>query len=352
LRSVLRLALVITVALIAVSLHALVVSKPLVESYPYGGRQFSVFVEESFANGGPGKAPDFFNWMNRAYEKSPYRFPHKKELNLERFLLAERQDLAAIKDASAKTRAILDLSAWLHRLVKKTIPRFSLDRGYEFCNVVRFGERQCFLQSVLIAGLLQRMGVNAGVAMVYKNINGQEINNGHAVTLVKLPNGQDIIVDASDQEPFARHQGLFVRTAGYQYVRCVFAKTSPRISSYVSATKRTGIAAARVRTLDVAFLRSQFYYYRGERVKGGLVCGVKSKKGLARATRYLETSVKLCPENPLAVYMLGRAYLDQSRRGKACDYLARAQRLYVRFGWVPAGPGEYLAAASHCVASR
>ena len=62
---------------------------------------------------------------------------------------------------------------------------------------------------MIIAGLAQDMGVNAGVVMVYKNIEGAPTNNGHAVALFKLAEGKDIIVDASDPIPFVEQKGLF-----------------------------------------------------------------------------------------------------------------------------------------------
>ena len=80
------------------------------------------------------------------------------------------------------------------------------------CRAARSGQRQCFLQSVLIAGLLQRMGISAGVAMVYRNPRGEESNNGHAVTLVKLPDGDDLVADAA--ELFGCHETNHVPHCG------------------------------------------------------------------------------------------------------------------------------------------
>ncbi len=89
------------------------------------------------------------------------------------------------------------------------LPKFSLDRGYEFRHSVDRLERQCFLQSVLIAGLMQRMGMEAGVVMIYRNQKGEASNLGHATVVLKLDNGRDIMVDASDPHPFMRHRGVF-----------------------------------------------------------------------------------------------------------------------------------------------
>jgi len=44
--------------------------------------------------------------------------------------------------------------------------------------------------------------------MVWKNPEGRESNLGHAVAVLRLK-GRDYLVDPSEPEPFARHQGLF-----------------------------------------------------------------------------------------------------------------------------------------------
>ncbi|MCE5197414.1 hypothetical protein LLG39_00380, partial [bacterium] len=233
-------------------------------AYPYHGVQFDKFVDQSFAYSGPSEPKRFYDWMDRAYRETRSRIPGNKSLLLGDFLASRRALLTATKDPAKKSATEIEVSANVHKLIKAMIPRFSLDRGFEFRNVVKYGERQCFLQSVLIAGMLQRMGMNAGVAMVYRNITGQPTNNGHAITLLKLPDGKSIIVDASEPEPFARHQGLFVRTRGYQYVDPVYVKKSDMISFYRASGRIEKINTDRVHGLDLSFLDSQFWFYRGE----------------------------------------------------------------------------------------
>jgi hypothetical protein len=313
------------------------------ERYAYGSVRFSRLVADSFQSDQTADAKEFYNWMSRAYSNSSARFPGKEDMSLDQLLTSKRTYFGEIKDQSVRMRNEMAMSAWLHKLVKNIIPKFSLDRGFEFTSVIKTGERQCFLQSVLIAGMLQKMGIDAGVAMVYKNITGQETNNGHAVTLVKLANGQDIMVDASEPRPFARHQGLFVRTLDYEYVIPAFAKHSHRIPYYRPQSGGAQLAVQRVRTLDYDFIRSQFYYYRGERAIGGILASNPTREGLAASEKQLETSVRLCPKNPLAVYMLGRTYLLESKDGQARRSIHDANALYARFGWVPSGPREYLA---------
>jgi len=60
------------------------------------------------------------------------------------------------------------------------------------------------------------------------------------------------------------------------------------------------------------FIQSQFWYYRGERAPGGLLAE-KSDDGWPRRRTRCAPSVRLCPKNPLAVYMLGRVYYAMER---------------------------------------
>jgi len=311
------------------------------EAYPYTGPDFAAFVQESYQEASSGSADDFFGWFDSAYDQCSRKYPGQESLKLRELLEWKREDLRGISDPEARAKAEMELCAWLHRMVKTVIPKFSLDRGFEFYNVVTRGERQCFLQSVLIAGLLQDMDVYAGVAMVYRNIRGTAINNGHAVTLVKLANGKDLIVDASDPEPFARHQGLFARINGYCYLDPVFEGASPTIVAYRTAVGKQKTEPRRVKTLDRDFLHSQFYYYRGERAPGGLLAGKnKTTEGLQDAASYLRKSVELFPQNPLSVFMLGRVNNSLGNTRQAGDLFAEAYHLYSRFGFVPNAPRD------------
>jgi hypothetical protein len=311
------------------------------ERYPYAGAQFSVFVSDSSREMG-GDDTGFYQWMAKAYRRVSGRGAE----SLDAFLAGERRRIGAARGPARRAEAERELGERLHRLVKKAIPRFSLDRGFEFQNVVRYGERQCFLQAVLIAGLAQRAGMEAGVAMVSRNTRGAATNNGHAVTLAKLADGTDVIIDASDPEPLVRQQGLFARVRGeYRYLAPVFRGGSPLITEYRSVADGKAAPTASVRTLDVPFLRSQFYYYRGERVRGGPILGPPTPAGLAAAARHLEQSVGYCAKNPLAVYQLGRVRKMEGNRTAARRLLESAWRLYSSCGWVPDGPREALALA-------
>ena len=131
------------------------------------------------------------------------------------------------------------------------LPKFSLDRGFEFHHAVGNRERQCFLQSVLMAGLLQRMGAEAGVVMIFKSQLGQTSNLGHAAVVLKLSSGRDVIVDASDPTPFIPHQGVFARVSGYRFLTPVYAMDSPQIVSYRVMSGKFQIAARQLRTFGL-----------------------------------------------------------------------------------------------------
>jgi hypothetical protein len=313
--------------------------------YPYQGEHFRNLLEDSFQAGGKGETKDFYLWMNQAFQSYEARTPGGSRSSLTGWLETEKITLSQLSNKEKKSAAEVALGAELHKMIKTIIPRFSLERGFEFCNVINCGERQCFLQAVLIAGLLQEMGVEAGVVMVYRNIQGATSNNGHAVTLVRLPDGQDLIVDASEPEPFPRQQGLFAKASDYIYLRPIYAGASPRIVAYQTAAGGRRLTCRQAKTLDFAFLRSQFYYYRGERAPGGILSQKQTSAGLKASLLALRTSVALCPSNPLAVYMLGRVYYAQGNLPQARIFLRKAQQLYSRFGWVPPSVKEYRALA-------
>lgn len=249
-----------------------------------------------------------------------------------------RSRLARINDVQARADAERQVCADLHRSIKKRIPKFSLDRGFEFYNTVSQGERQCFLQSVVIASLLQRAGVPAGVAMVFRNEKGASCNNGHAVAVARLADNRDIVVDASDPAPFMTHQGLMVSIpagGGYAYVEPVYDGTH-RITAYRNLRNKRTLPPPQVAMLDVRFLRSQFDCYRGERTPGGLLTPpLATASGLMRSEKWLSKSVAECPQNPLALYMLARVQEHQQKVTEARRSYNAAYSLYSRYGWVP-----------------
>ncbi len=318
-----------TAAILSLSTAAFAVGRTDTASpkYPYGETStFASFVKESFRTAGaddPGAAHSFFTYMGDAIPAS---------------MDAAKPRLNQIKDPKARAEQERVLCTDLHKAIKKQIPKFSLDRGFEFSNTVKLGERQCFLQSVVIASLLQRAGVPAGVAMVSRNDKGAYCNNGHAVAIARLADGNDVIVDASDPIPFMTHQGLMVAvpsTRTYAYVQPIYDAEN-RIVSYKRFGNGKNVAPTSVAMLDVPFLRSQFDYYRGERTPGGLFTPPLAKPaGLAQSEKWLKRSVSECPRNPLAVYMLGKVQERQGEIAAARKSYTNAYALYSQFGWIP-----------------
>lgn len=311
-------------------------------SFPaFGTPAFGPLVQDSREATGAANLPDFGTWWAAAYARTPAaRLPGHPELSWAGAVRLRRGELAAARDPARRARLERDTAAWLHRAVKAVIPKFSLDRGFEFAHAVRLGERQCLLQSVLIAGMLREMGAEAGTAMVWKNERGQESNLGHVVTVLRLTGGGDLLVDASDPTPFMRHGGLLLRVGGgYRFVEPRYDAQS-RITGY--AAGGGALTPAQVQPLDPAYVRSQFDYYRGERVPGGFI-GPSTPAGLSASARYLERALQRQPGNPLAAYVLGHVYRKQARLADARRQYERAFRLYRAAGHVPERVTEALA---------
>lgn len=305
---------------------------PADERYPWESVAFAQFVADSYRVCG-GSPTEFTRWIDAAVRRAGVAE------GLAVWLEREKRRLAAERDPQAQAHQEIELARRLFALVKKIIPRFSFDRGFEFAFASRVGERQCLLQSVLVASFLQRAGVVAGAVMVWRSESGEVSNNGHAVTLLRRTDGRDRIVDVSSHhEPFVRHRGLFLAAAPgeYRFVVPEYVGKTADIRGYRMATgEGTLLPPPRLRLLDTAFLRSQFDYYRGEQTPGGLLSAPPTSAGLHRAAERLAASVRLCPANPLAVYMFGRALARTGDRAGAQRRFEEAWRLYRRFGWVP-----------------
>lgn len=282
-------------------------------AFPLGSPAFQRLVEDSYAQ--VSGAPPFLPWLEEAYRQA---FHEELSVGLRR-------------QAQAPP---LEAARWAFRLVKTLLPRFSLEEGYEFAYAAMRGERQCLLQATLVQGLLESMGFPSGVYMVWKNPEGQESNLGHAVAVLRLGE-KDYLVDPSEPTPFPRHQGLFLLTAqGYRFAEPVYDREGGirayRVGGQVLLPKA-------VRPLPYAFVRSQFYYYRGEQAPGGVLRGPSRPQGLARSEAMLRQAVALDPKNPLAQYLLGLTLRKEGRAAEAKAQLQRAQALYRAYGHLPQG---------------
>ena len=301
------------------------------DRYPYGAAAFTRLVADSDRVAGTGTPQDFYRWMDQA----PLA---RKSHGLLALTAAEKLKIRRLPTPARRAAEERAFSARLHRMVKTVMPNFSLDEGFEFTNAVQKGERQCLLQSVLLAGLLQRAGVDAGIVMVWRNLHGQATNNSHCVTLMHLADGQDVELDASDPIPFVRHQGLLGEQNGLRDIEPVFAGEPPNIVAYKSTGDGRRLSTRQVRPLDYAFVQSQFDYYRGERAPGGLLADQITPAGLRTEANYLHAAIQRDPRNALAVYMLGRVSLKQGKQASARRELSQSLRLYADAGWTPDGP--------------
>ncbi len=290
---------------------------PAALAFPLHSPAFQALVQDSYRE--VQGAPPFLPWLEGAYARA-FGEP------LERALRRERAEGG------------LEAARFAFRLVKRLLPRFSLEEGYEFAYAALKGERQCLLQGVLVQGLLEEAGYPAGVYMVWKNPEGRESNLGHAVAVLRLK-GRDYLVDPSEPEPLARHQGLFLLAEGaYRFAEPLYGPDGG-IQAY-----RVGgrlLPPDRVAPLPYAFVRSQFYYYRGEQAKGGLWDRRKTPEGLARSEAMFRQALALDPKNPLARYALG-LLLAREGRPEGKGYLREAYALYQAYGHVPQGPREAL----------
>lgn len=308
------------------------------QSYAYGSKTFLGFVKDSFREV-RGNSSDFFQAFESSFKGVSGKTPSA-------FVDSVAQKLRTSKSESAKIQAEIELGRDLHRFIKKSIPKFSLDRGFEFYQTTRLGERQCFLQAVLIASLMQRAKVDAGVVMVYSNERGELSNNGHAVTLVRLSAPLCLVVDASERHTFATHRGLFVRWSkgGYKFLRPHYSTGAlPTFAAAGMQSAPVTVALSDIQMLDVLFLKSQFDYYRGERAPNGFLAKKATPAGLATSKRYLLRATQLNSQNPLAVYILGRVEERLGEKSLAAKSYQNAIALYAKFGWTPGGVKESLA---------
>ncbi|MDX1933648.1 MAG: hypothetical protein SFU56_13710 [Capsulimonadales bacterium] len=338
------------------------VARPLLpkERFPYGSEVFTAMIDDSYRLAPDGRTlPEFYGFyrdrVRQAAERT--RIPALATVSLEEYLNREGQRIAGIRSPEERLRAELELSDGVFRIVKKSITRFSLDRGFEFAGVVRTGERQCLLQSVLVAGMLQKAGLPAGVVMVWKGETGEASNLGHCVALMRHCDGTDRILDVSTHNvPDLMHRGLYLcnpQNSGYLFVEPVFDAGTRRIREYLPVKGGRTIPAHQVRPLTVSFLRSQFDFYRGERAPGRLIWKQATPEALERSAQALERAVRTCPQNPLATYYLGRVRARQGQEQAARQRFAAAFRLYEMQGWVPDSATEvYALAKLKAVAAR
>ena len=300
--------------------------------YPFGSVAFDALIRDSEAETASAKRSGFEAWLSAAYARNP-KAQLENFKSLPAALEARTAAYRKLGSVAAKVAFERETGAWLHRMVKAAIPKFSLDRGFEFTNTVALGERQCLLQGVLISSLLQRMGMDAGTVMIWRNLTGATSNLGHVSALLKLSNGSALLVDASEPMPFPRHQGVFgfnKKLEQYQFL-------TPTFGGQDDITGFDRAATADLEALPYNYVRSQFFFYRGERTPGAFVNKPLTAAGMQKGIAYLKRAVQLEPQNPLAQYVLGHLYRSNKQLGAANAQYKLSHALYEKFGFVPSG---------------
>lgn len=323
-------------ALLTLGTPAHAASAPAPADLRYGGTNFGALAAESYKLAG--LDGQFTDWLDAAYQKAGLPLAGGKTLTAG--LDARRAALSAARGAE-KDRLARETATWAHTFIKKVVPKFSLERGYEFASIPKTGERQCLLQSTIIAGLLQRAGLDAGLVMVWKSQSGQESNLGHVTSVLRLPGGSgDLEVDASEPDPTATHSGLLAWVGGgYRFVEAKFGQNN-LITGYGRSDGQGTVKPAALTFLSLNYVRSQFDYYRGERATGGVLgtgTGKATAAGLASSERFLRRALREEPANALAASVLGNVLRKQGKDDEARTQFRAAGRLYAAQGRTPAG---------------
>lgn len=325
----------LTLALLGATLAA-----PVQADLSYGGKNFNALAAESYKLAG--LQGNFTDWLDAAYLKVglPLKSGTAKGQTLGAALDARKAELKAAK-GQAKDALARETAVWAHIFIKKVVPKFSLERGFEFASIAQTGERQCLLQSTIIAALLQRAGLSAGLVMVWNSQSGQESNLGHVTSVLRLPGGAgDLEVDASDPTPTAKHRGVLAwAEGGSRFLKASFGPGDV-ITAYARADGRGTVKPAELSFLSLGYARSQFDYYRGERAIGGLLgtgTGKASAEGLKLSEKWLKAALAEEPNNALAAGVLGNVWRKEGRNTEARAQYLKAAKIYAAQGHTPAG---------------
>lgn len=227
-------------------------------------------------------------------------------------------------------RRELGEAAW--RSIKQSIRRFSLDRGFEFANVLNTGERQCLLQSVLIASFLHATGTSAGLVMVWENPRGQRSFLGHVAVLMPLDADRSILVDASEKVPFVTSGGIFARTGEHlRFLRPVYNAAGEIVEVRARSDRWP---SKRISPLTWGTIRSLFHFYRGERAPDGYAFPPGTPAGLAQSRQWLRRAVETDRTNVLAWHVL--AIVERKLNAGTADATsARSAKLTAAAGGWP-----------------
>lgn len=298
----------------------------------YGDATWTALVRDSYAFVG-GKPEQFERWLQPAWQKTTGK-------TFKEWLAEKRKELKWASDnPKATNRAEIKICGELHAALKKTVTKFDLDRGYEFAWMEQRGERQCLLQSVFIAAALQRMGIPAGIAMVWRSPNGAESTLGHVVAIATLPKNQRLVVDASEPSLNVNPQGMFLPVVSpnhYRFVTVSYQKDGTLAYAEDFET-HARYSPSQLGTLPVSYVKSQFLFYRAERIVGGLLAQPPTADGLAKSERWMRASAAADPRNPLTTYSVGRVLVREGKVAEAAKWGDRAEALFRSYGYMPPG---------------
>ncbi|WP_019011818.1 hypothetical protein [Deinococcus aquatilis] len=303
----------------------------------YGGANLKALAADSYWRAG--LQGDVVAWLDQAYLRADVPLAGGRTLG--QALFQRRAQLQAAPTPAQKDQLARETAAWAHAFIKRVVPKFSLERGFEFASLTSSGERQCLSQSTLIAGLLQRAGLDAGLMMVWTSMTGQVSNLGHVTSLLRLPSGAgDLEVDASEPQPFATHPGLLGWTGrGYAFLKASFASKG-QITAYLPVGQARPLQPPQVQFLSLPYVRSQYSYYRAERAIGGVLgtgTGRATASGLQASEQQLLLALAQEPQNALAASVLGTVWRKQGKTAQARRQYLKAGQLYAAQGYTPAG---------------
>ncbi len=115
-------------------------SRAFTDPYAYGSSCMDLFVLDSYNELGQSNVNEFYEWMEESYrtwrdhEKAAGTFPFKEaeNLDLKGFCAWAKSHLRSMGDVKERQEEERTISKELHHLIKAIIPKFSLQRGYEF----------------------------------------------------------------------------------------------------------------------------------------------------------------------------------------------------------------------------
>jgi len=162
-------------------------------------------------------------------------------------LARHRTQLAGFSDLKETVALQLASAAWLHRMVQRVVshprpkPKSAFDPPGLWACISPW--------SVLLTGLLQELGLDAGIALEVR---------GRAVTILRLASGHDVLLDAANPTPFSQPGALLIWDSlaqDYRWVEVGY-EADGSITSYTRQGDAWLLRPSDITPLSPAFLRS------------------------------------------------------------------------------------------------